>query len=206
MTIFGQLLIIIFCTGGKMIDLPEPEEVKMPITECIRARRSVRSFGPRELSDRQLSALLWATQGITAQKKGLRSAPSAGATYPLYLYLALKSGLYLYDPETHRLSRVVEEDVRSKISRAALGQGFIHQAPAVFIICADYERTTNRYQKRGIRYVHIEVGHAAENLHLMAVGLGLGSVPVGAFSDKELKKILKTEYEPLYIIPVGYPR
>ncbi|RKX69321.1 nitroreductase [candidate division WOR-3 bacterium] len=189
-----------------MVQLPEPKDITIPLSVCIRKRRSVRAFKDKELTWEQISNLLWAAQGITDKDYGFRAAPSAGATYPLYIYLVRKEGLYLYHPEDHSLEEISKKDLRRDVTTAALHQGFISQAPAVFVICARYERTTNRYGDRGIRYVHIEVGHAAQNLHLMAVGLGLGSVPVGAFYDAELKRVLKTDLTPLYIIPVGYPR
>lgn len=189
-----------------MIELPRPEDVEMKLSSCIRRRRSVRSFKEKGLTPEQISNLLWAAQGITDEKFGFRAAPSAGATYPLEVFLSTKDCLYRYEPGSHQLEELIKRDLRPQITTAGLHQGFINQAPAVFIICARYERTTNRYGERGIRYVHIEVGHAAQNLHLMAVALGLGSVPVGAFHDKGLKRILKTDLDPIYIIPVGYPR
>jgi SagB-type dehydrogenase family enzyme len=189
-----------------MIKLPEPKDVEMKLSSSIRRRRSVRSFKDKRLSQEQISNLLWATQGITEERFGFRSAPSAGATYPLEVFLITEDGLHRYLPQNHSLDEISKRDLRDQITAAALHQGFISQAPAVFVICAEYDRTTGRYGERGIRYVHIEVGHAAQNLHLMAVALGLGSVPVGAFHDQKVKKILKTDLTPLYIIPVGYPK
>jgi SagB-type dehydrogenase family enzyme len=122
--------------------------------------------------------------------------------------VAKKDGLFRYIPQGHKLAQVQDRDLRDELSRAAWNQEFIKEAPAVFVITAFYSRTTGRYDERGIRYVHIEVGHAAQNLHLMAVALGLGSVPVGAFNDELIKKLLKLskDEEPLYLVPVGYAR
>ena len=201
---------IIFCVllgGNDMIKLPDPEFTNRSIEECIELRRSVRSYKDKGLTLKQISNILWSAQGFTEDRYGFRAVPSAGATYPLVVYIAKKDGLYRYIPESHGLKHEIKKDVRKDIANGALGQGFISDAGAGIIITAIYERTTQRYGDRGIRYVHIEAGHCAQNIHLEAVALGLGSVPVGAFNDDGLSKLLKLEREkPLYIIPVGYPR
>lgn len=191
--------------GNMIIILPKPSPTKQVLEECIRQRRSVRSFQEDALSLDQISNLLWACQGITDAVWKFRTAPSAGATFPLELTVVKQDGVFRYIPLGHKLARVSEKDVRSGLAAASWNQEFIKEAPAVFIITAIYSRTTARYDERGLRYVHIEVGHAAQNLHLMAVALGLGSVPVGAFNDDEVKKILKLAKDeiPLYLIPVG---
>ncbi len=198
--------------GGKKVEyitLPEPLlKGKMSVEEAIQKRRSVRSFDSRELSLETISQLLWATQGITEPSYGLRAAPSAGALYPLEVYLVKSDGVYHYIPRGHKLERVSEKDVRSALARAALGQGFIGEAPISIVLTAIPSRTTSKYRSRGIRYVHMEIGYAAENLHLQGVALGLGSVSVGAFQDSEVARVLglpKGE-EPLIIVPLGYPR
>jgi len=125
----------------------------------------------------------------------------------LEVYLVTKEGVYHYVPESHELERTLEGDVRSQLCRAALHQEFIEEAPVNLVIAAVYQRMEWRYRERAARYVHIEVGHAAQNIHLQAVALGLGSVPIGAFHDEQVQKVLslpKNE-QPLYIIPVGYP-
>lgn len=191
------------------IVLPEPKtKGEMSVEETILRRRSIRSFSSKELTLEQISQLLWATQGITEPRRGFRAAPSAGALYPLEIYLIKGDGIFHYDVENHSLDKTGDTDVRGEITRAAWGQSFILQAPVSIIICAVRSRVTGRYGNRGNRYVDIEVGHAAENLHLQAVALGLGSVPVGAFTDSEVKKILDLprNTEPIYIIPVGYAR
>jgi len=188
-----------------MIELPPPKFTGCAIEECIEKRRSVRAYTNKALTPQQVSNVLWAAQGITEMRGGLRSAPSAGATYPLVIYAATKDGLFRYMPESHTLQRAGSEDVRQRIAKASLGQGFIASAGLVVVITAIYDRTTYRYGERGIRYVHIEAGHAAQNIHLEAVALGLASVPVGAFKDDELAELLGLkEEEPLYVIPVGY--
>ena len=189
--------------------LPAPERKgHMSLEEALAARRSVREFGPQSLTDRELSQLLWAVQGITGHD-GLRTAPSAGALYPLEVWVAMASGLYHYDPHAHRLAQQLERDLRPDMCRAALMQDSILQAPAVFVIAAVYERTAQKYgEQRTPRYVYMEVGHAAQNLLLEAVALGLGGVPIGAFNDRELERVLSlpTDQKPLYLIPVGHPR
>lgn len=190
-----------------VIYLPEPKtKGEMSLEETILKRRSVRSFAPKELSLGEISQILWATQGITDKTRGFRSAPSAGALYPLEIYLIKNDGVFHYNVEEHSLKKTSDRDVRGEIVQASWGQSFIQQAPISVIICAARGRTTSRYGSRGNRYVDIEVGHAAENLHLQAVALGLASVPIGAFTDSEVKSILglPRDTEPIYIIPVGY--
>lgn len=196
---------------SKEIQLPEPiHKGKISLEESILKRRSQRSFIQKDLDWSQISQLLWAAQGITAKKWGysFRAAPSAGALYPMEIYLVNKDGLFHYSPSSHKLELLSHSNLRGSLARAALGQESVSQAPVNIVICAVYRRVTEKYGQRGIRYVHIEAGHIAENIHLQAVALGLGSVPIGAFNDKEVKDILSLppEQEPLYIIPVGYPK
>jgi SagB-type dehydrogenase family enzyme len=192
------------------IQLPQPRlKGKVSLEEAIAKRRSQRSFAKNSLSLEEIGQLLWAAQGITATGRGFgfRTAPSAGALYPLEVYLASKDGLFHYLPEGHRLEVLAETDLRNQLHRAALGQGSVAQAAIDIIICAVYTRVTGQYGERGIRYTDIEVGHAAQNIHLEAAALGFGSVPVGAFNDQRVKEILllPADCQPLYIIPVGYP-
>ncbi|MBU3912424.1 MAG: SagB/ThcOx family dehydrogenase [Candidatus Omnitrophica bacterium] len=193
----------------KLIQLPKPlNKGNISLEEVIFRRRSQRSFKQKDLSLQQISQLLWAGQGITAEKgfHGLRTAPSAGALYPMEIYLLAKNGLFRYLPNGHKLESLSEQDLRGALADSSFGQTAISQAPVNIVICAVYSRLTSKYGERGIRYAHIEVGHIAQNIHLQAVALGLGSVPIGAFNDEEVKKILSLpiDHEPLYIIPVGY--
>ena len=178
------------------------------IEETIAKRRSVRDFKAAKLSSEQISQLLWAAQGITEKEKGLRSAPSAGGFYPIEIYALFEEGVFHYIPQTHELDKIMNEDVRSKLCEVANGQESILSAPLIILIAAVYERTTAEYSERGIRYVHMESGHVAENIQLQAVGLGLGSVPIGSFLDKDVSTILNlsANIKPLYIIPIGYPK
>ncbi|MDD5495636.1 MAG: SagB/ThcOx family dehydrogenase [Candidatus Omnitrophica bacterium] len=193
----------------KEMKLPEPRiKGGMSVEESIRARRSVRNYSSREISLDDISQLLWAAQGVTDKSRGLRSAPSAGALYPLEVYVAKKDGLFHYLPDGHKLELISTEDLRKGLSRAAYGQSFVEEAPVDIIICAVYERVTSRYGERGIRYTDMEAGHAAENVFLQAAALGLSSVAVGAFTDAAVAKVLNLpkDVKPLYVLPVGYKR
>lgn len=199
--------------GGAMaqdgtIKLPEPDRKgRVTLEESIVKRRSVREFTNKGLTFEQLGQLLWSLQGVTASD-GHRSAPSAGATYPLEIYVATKDGFYHYAPATHTLELLDRRDIRRDLSQASLGQTSVSEAAADFIVTAVYGRVAARYGNRADLYVPVEVGHAAQNLHLQAVALGLGSVPVGAFDPKAVRKIcsLPEDREALYIVPVGYPK
>lgn len=191
------------------IALPAPaREGRMSLEEAIARRHSVREFTKAVLNERELSQLLWATQGMT-RPEGYRTAPSAGALYPLEVYVATPGGFYHYEPRPHQLKRLSDRDLRPAVYRAGLEQEPLLEAPAVFVIAAVYERTAQKYgQARTPRYVHMEAGHAAQNLLLQAVALGLGGVPIGAFHDDEVRSALSLpiDHRPIYLIPVGHPR
>lgn len=192
----------------EIINLPKAKlKSSFSVEEAILKRRSVRGYSSRELTMHQISRLLWACQGIT-DAGGFRAAPSAGALYPLEIYLVKTDGVYRYIPQTHQLQKKSGKNLKNDLARASWNQRFIEEAPVDIVICAVYERVTSRYGKRGIRYTDIEVGHAAENVHLQAVSLGLSSCPVGAFDDNAISKILNLSAgeKPIYIIPVGYKK
>jgi SagB-type dehydrogenase family enzyme len=193
----------------EIIKLPAPvRQDRMSLEEAIARRRSVREFSPDLLTEQELSQLLWSAQGMT-DPAGYRAAPSAGALYPLEIYAAMPSGFYHYEVREHQLTRLTDRDLRSAIYRAALEQEAVLQAPVDFVITAVYVRTERKYgEERGPRYVHLEAGHAAQNMLLQAVALGLGAVPIGAFHDGTLQKALAlpADHTPLYVIPVGHPR
>lgn len=195
----------------KEIQLPEPiQKGEVSLEEAISKRRSQREFMQKDLDWSQIGQLLWAAQGVTAKKWGyeFRAAPSAGALYPMEIYVVSKEGLFHYLPSGHKLEVLNTNDLRSSLAMAALGQEPVSEAAVDIVICAVYRRITGKYGQRGIRYAHIEAGHIAQNIHLEAVALGISSVPIGAFNDEEVREVLSlsSEYEPLYIIPVGYPR
>ena len=192
------------------ITLPKPRTSgDVSVEAAIAERRSVRRYSPESLKLKEIGQLLWAAQGITGDKEAQRAAPSAGGRHPLMLYVCRDDGIWRYRPEEHTLTQHLEQDVRQSLVEVSWRQKFIAEAPCVFIISAIFERTTERYQERGQnRYVPMDAGHAAENLLLQAVALGLGGVPVGAFDDAGVAKALALpkQEEPLYIIPVGHPR
>jgi len=185
--------------------LPGPKKRgALSLEEALARRRSERSFVRRTLDREQISQLLWAAQGVTEGR--LRTAPSAGALYPLEVYLVTGEGIYHYLPQSHELEPIAEGDLLPQLSKAALGQECVREAPVSVVIAAVYQRAERRYGERAARYVWIEAGHVAQNVHLQAVAMGLGSVPVGAFDDRQVHRVLSLPESqmPLYIIPVGY--
>lgn len=195
--------------GRETIDLPAPQtDGELSVEAAIEERRSIRSFADEPLTMEQIGQLAWAAQGITDEARGLRAPPSAGATYPLEVYMVTADGVGHYLPEQHALAMVAGDDRRAALAQAALGQGFVAEAPLVVAVAAVYQRTAARYGPRAERYVHMEVGHLGQNVHLQAVALGLGSVPVGAFDDDAVAQALNlpADHAPLYLIPVGHPR
>lgn len=220
------VLILFCCSCGKpapipaptppseqvtFISLPEPRyDSDVSIEQSLLQRRSIRSYTGEPLRLQEVSQLLWAAQGIT-DPRGYRTAPSAGALYPLEVYVMvgdvqdLTSGVYRYEPDEHRLVKTIDGDIRAELCGAALAQRCVKEGAIVFVFTAVYDRTTGKYGDRGIRYVHIEVGHAAQNLCLQGNALGLGVVTIGAFHDEKVAELLNLpeDEHPLYIIPAG---
>ena len=196
--------------------LPPPgEKGSMLLEEAIARRRSVRDFARQPISQWQLSQMLWAAQGITDSPWRSRTVPSAGATYPLEIFVVcgdkgiegIDEGIYHYNIVNHSLTHHHKGDVRLELAQAALDEESIYGAPVDIVICAIYERTLARYGPRGERYVHMEVGHAGQNIYLQAAALGLGTFAIGAFYDEQVRQVLRLDkqYRPLYIMPVGKP-
>jgi SagB-type dehydrogenase family enzyme len=194
-----------------VIKLPAPVvKSDFSVEESFLKRRSIREYSQSPLKLEDVSQLLWSAQGITSESGG-RTAPSAGALYPLEVYLisgnidSLNPGVYRYQPQDHGLISIRESDIRQGLANAALGQTVVRDAAADIVITAVYERTTQKYGDRGIRYAQMETGHAAQNILLQATALNLGAVTVGAFDDNQVKTILNMpeNESPLYIIPVG---
>lgn len=218
-----SLLILIFIAGifvfylkssyfkEKQIKLPEPNfDGTTSVEKAIKSRRSVRSYKQDSLNLKQISQLLWAAQGVTGGES-YRSAPSAGALYPLEIYLIagmvtdLDAGIYKYSNKNHTLNKICQGDKRKELSDAALSQECIHQAPASIVIFGIYEKTSGKYGERATRYVHMEAGCVAQNVYLQAGALGLGTVMVGAFDDAKIDEVLnlnKNEHT-LIILPIG---
>ncbi len=199
-------------TEADIIQLPAPNfKSNTSVEEAIQKRRSVREYSNEPLSLMEVSQILWAAQGITYKTYGLRTAPSAGALYPLEVYLVaanvrdLPAGIYIYNLKDHSIKKITEGDKRTAVSNAALRQDAIENSSAIVIITAIYERTSVKYGKRSERYVNMEVGHVGQNIYLQAVSLGLGTVMIGAFDDEALKKVLDLPANefPLAIYPLG---
>ena len=197
-----------------MIKLPQPIfDSKVSVEAALWARKSIRSYQREDLTLAEVGQLLWAAQGIN-RKNGMRSAPSAGALYPLEVYLVvgqieqLPVGIYKYRMQRHELAQISDEEKRQELAAAGYGQSCIERAAINIVIAAVYKRTASKYGVRAERYVHMEVGHAAQNIYLQAIALKLGTVVVGAFDDSRVGKILLMDADesPLYIMPVGRDR
>ncbi len=196
--------------NGKII-LPEPSfSGSVSIEEALLQRRSTRHYGEGPLTVNEVSQLLWAAQGVS-NERGYRTAPSAGATFPLETYIVvgevenIESGFYHYDPHGHTLTKIFDEDVRNELSAASHNQNMLKAAPVTIVLSGIYERTSSRYGDRAVRYVHNEIGHASQNIHLQAVSLNLGTVVIGAYIDEQVDAILniKEGETVLYMMPVG---
>lgn len=199
--------------GGAVVTLPGPMlQSPVSLEDAIKRRRSLRDYTAEPLTLEEVAQLMWAAQGVTDGRIA-RAAPSAGGTYPLEVLVAasqvtgLEPGVYRYRPREHDLLAMGRADVRTNLARASLDQEWVAQAPVNVVMSGIYERTTERYGERGVRYVYMEAGHAAENLLLQAVSLGLGAVVVGAFHDDQVSSVvgLAGDERPLYVIPVGRP-
>lgn len=199
--------------NSKNIKLPEPKLTgNTPVEEAILKRRSVRDFLKKPLSLDDVSQLLWSAQGITDKQKGRRTAPSAGALYPLEVYITagsitgLEQGIYKYIPHENELIKIASGDFRTELSKYSAQPSAIQTAPVTLVFSAVYSRTSVKYGSRAERYVHIETGHASQNVCLQVISLGLSTVTIGAFQDEQVKKTMNMQEneEPLYIMPVGY--
>jgi SagB-type dehydrogenase family enzyme len=200
--------------AAEVVKLPPPtHQGKMSVEEALKRRRTVRAFASRGLTLAQVSQLLWGTEGLS-DPRGYRTAPSAGATYPMEIYLVvgergvaeLGPGLYHYRPEAHALELSQRGDFRALVARAALHQTWMAEAPVMVVFAAEFRRCTARYGERGIMYTHMEAGAASQNLFLQAEALGLAAGIVGAFQERVLRQGLglPPEHVPLLVMPVGY--
>lgn len=223
--LLGATILAAACGGPnpdsvRVVKLPPPVlDGSVSVEKCLARRRSVRRYSTDPLKLAEVSQLLWAAYGVTrplpeapSLRGGLRTAPSAGALYPLELYLVagtvtgLEPGIYRYRPETHDLALTKAGDQRKPLARAALEQTMVQDAPASLVYSAVFSRTTDRYGNRGReRYVCMDLGHSAENVYLQCGALGLGTCAIGAFYDDDLKLAigLTKPEEPLYVMPVG---
>ena len=198
--------------SGDVIRLPEPQRTgAVSVEEALEARRSVRRYASVPLELETIGQLSWAAQGITRPGPGYRTAPSAGATFPIEIDLLihgldeLEIGVYRYLPEEHALRKRFSGDHRSALRWAALRQRQVVDAPVVMVISGVTARTEDRYRGRAERYVYMEAGHVAQNVYLQGVSLGVGTVVIGAFWDAQVSRVLRLEdgEAPLYILPLG---
>jgi len=201
-------------SGADLVKLPLPShQGRMSVEETLQKRRTVRQFAVRSLDLAQVSQLLWAADGVS-DPRGLRTAPSAGATYPLEIYLVvgergvtgLSPGLYRYHPGAHALELTQPGELRAPVARASLHQSWMAGAPIMVVLAAEFRRCTARYGERGVMYTHLEAGAASQNLFLQAEAQGLAAGIVGAFEDRGLSRALHLprDHAPLLIMPVGY--
>ena len=208
--------------------LPSPKfDGEMSVEQALFQRRSHRSFQDKPLSAEKLSQMLWSAYGVTLPREdrpdappnrpsfrgGMRTAPSAGATFPFEIYavvgnvIGIEPGVYRYISEKHKLVRVIDQDVREELRKAALGQMMVEQAPATIFGSAIFNRSEVRYGTRGReRYVCMDLGHSGQNVYLQAEALGLGTCAIGAFTDADVSRVMQlpAEEEPLYMMPIGY--
>jgi len=196
----------------KIIALPEPKlDSSTSIEKALLNRRSGRDYKSEALNLAEISQLLWSAQGITDKKSGGRTAPSAGALYPMEIYLVvsmvegLNPGVFKYNPSSHEIITILTDDKRKELAEAALGQSSVAEAPATIVIAAVLERTRVKYGDRTDRYVAMEAGHVSQNIYLECVSLGLGTVSIGGFDDNGVKKLLNLPENEivLYLMPVG---
>ncbi len=204
--------------NGRMkreMNLPEPRlKGEVSVEQAIKHRRTIRSYLSKPLTLEQLSQIFWAAQGITEDRGYKRSAPSAGALYPMDIYAivgdngveGLKAGIYHYEPHNHSAVLIAEGDFRKDVARTALSQMWIAGAPLNLVITSEYSRITGKYGTRGKRYAMIEAGHVGQNIFLQAEALGLRAGIVGAFHDNDVIRVMKItgSHNPLLILPVGY--
>jgi len=213
-------IVVLFCGQISMageITLPSPSyKGTVSVEEALKARRTHRSFQSRPLTLKQFSQILWGAYGVTAQKYGsfLKTAPSAGALYPLDIYgvvgqggvETLAPGIYHFRPENHALELVKQGDLRAEVARQALQQMWMAKAPLILVITGDYNRSNIKYGPRGVTYTHIEAGHVGQNIFLQAEAIGLKAGIVGAFNNQQIIRVMgfPTSQDPLLIMPVGY--
>ena len=215
----------VFELGGREVEelkvedertiLPQPRmKGGLSVEETIERRRSRREYVDEPVLLGDISQLCWAAQGITDANRELRAAPSAGALYPLELFVVvgksdLEAGVYHYLPKGHMLERVKAGDYREQLREASLGQEWVGRGALDFVITAVYDRTMGKYGERGRdRYVPMEAGHVAENIYLQAESLGVGTVTIGAFVDDQVRAVISAppQHTPLYVMPVGHVR
>jgi len=218
LTILGIVLVCFaaLCLGQrrsrpapqKIVQLTKPNLTGTVTFEAALAkRRSVRLFASKPLESEHIGQLAWAGQGITDKQRGLRTAPSAGETYPIDLYFATEEGLFVYRPAEHSLEQTSDQDIRAKLAAAASMQESVAMAGCDIIVAGSVRKLTSQFRNKARTYMLLEAGHIAQNIQLQAVCLDLGSVTIGGFNSKDVTRAcrLPKGLEPLYIICVGHP-
>lgn len=207
-----------YCDEVRRIKLPAPKyKGKVSVEEAIYLRKSIRQYKNLPLKIEQVGQLLWSACGVTIDgvTGPTRAYPSAGAIYPIKIYLVvnnvlgLEKGIYLYIYNSHELQLIKKGDFRGKLLEASYNQFMVSEASINIILTGLYNRVISRYGERGERrYICMDVGHAGQNIHLQCVSLGLGTVVIGAFDDVRVAQILELQPDekPLYIMPVGVPK
>jgi SagB-type dehydrogenase family enzyme len=179
----------------------------MPLREVLAKRRSQRDFTDRALTLDEVAQLCWAAQGISQKEQGFRTAPSAGALYPLTVLIVDREGVHEYLPQDHLLRSTRIGDLRLKLQAAALNQSSVGRAPVCFVITMDVARTASKYGAKAERYCLLEAGHVAQNVLLQATSMGLGGVPIAAFDEHAVARLLQlpSRLQPVYLLPLGQP-
>jgi protease I len=195
-------------TPQMIIQLTDPNLTGIVSLEAALAkRRSVRQFSSEPIKRSEIGQLAWAGQGVTEPQRGLRTAPSAGATYPIELLFATPDGLFVYRPVDHSLMQIGNQDIRSGLAAAASMAESVAGAGCDIIVAGNVRMLTDRFKDNARTYMYMEVGHIAQNILLQAVSLNLGAVPVGGFDKTQVRKAcgLRRTLDPLYMICVGHP-
>jgi SagB-type dehydrogenase family enzyme len=204
--------------GAEIVSLPEPtHSAEKSIWDVLAGRRSLRNYIPAAVSMEDLSQLLWGVQGVTAHagQYALRTAPSAGALYPIETYVLvnrvdeLAAGIYHYDVRQHRLEVVRKGSFGAEAAQAALGQGMLQSAALVLLWTAVIARSKWKYRERAYRYIYMDAGHIGQNAYLAAEALGLGCCTVGAFFDDEVNSLIGIDGKDeiaVYLCSVGKTR
>ncbi len=218
-TIFSLLIVFLFTLVpfamtseigvGEKIELPPPrKDSDVSVEEALWKRKSTRDFKHQKLTWQDIGQLLWAAQGINRPEKKYRTSPSAGATYPLELYVILPDGIYHYMSQEHAVKKTVDGKMEEILTQAHLGSKMIQKSKCVFLFSAVFERTVQKYGEAAFPYVYLEAGHAAQNLLLQAVALGLGGVPNGSILDRRYQRVLglPDNEKQVYILVIGHPQ
>lgn len=197
-------------TPRATVALPAPKhDGDVSIEKALMQRRSVRKLAPAPLTLEEIGQLCWAAQGVT-DDKGHRTAPSARGLYPLELYVlagsvqGLAPGLYHYEPARNALTLLAAGDGRADFEHKGVGQAWVATAPAIFVISGAVGKMAN-LKERGLEFMWVEAGLAAQGFFLEASAMKLGSTFVGGFRPQEAHAVLALPDSEavLAVLPVG---